>query len=155
MARARTTPPSTAVGSPKRLAIGLLDSVTHLWASCAKHATRVSRKIRAESTGPNSPLARPRRLLATISHKAIQFRYRKRASRDGGAAEEEEEEFVSDENGSLWQRTILMGDKCQPLDFSGVIYYDSKGNQLAELPMRSPRASPLPSYVYAKQRELE
>ena len=155
MARASTTPPTTTTGSPKRLAIGLLDSVTHLWASCSKHATRVSRKIRAESTRPDSPLARPRRLLATISHKAVPFRHRKRtAACDVGAAEEEEG-FVSDEDGGLWQRTILMGDKCQPLDFPGVIYYDSQGNQLAELPVRSPRASPLPSYVYAKQRDLE
>ena len=155
MARARTTTPSTTVGSPKRLAIGLLDSVTHLWASCAKHATRVSRKIRAESTRADSPLARPRRLLSTISHKAIPFRQRKRTTTCDGVVAEEEEGFVRDEEGGLWQRTILMGDKCQPLDFSGVIYYDSHGNQLAELPVRSPRASPLPSYVYAKHRDLE
>lgn len=52
-------------------------------------------------------------------------------------------------------RRILMGDKCQPLDFSGVIYYDSNGNRLPELPMRSPRASPLPSYLYSSPRSAE
>lgn len=56
-----------------------------------------------------------------------------------------EEEDFSD--GGLWQRGILMGDKCQPLDFSGVIYYDSEGNRLQEVPMRSPRASPMPNYL--------
>jgi hypothetical protein len=40
---------------------------------------------------------------------------------------------------SLWQRTILMGEKCQPPDFSGAIIYDDKGNQLTEFPPRSPK----------------
>lgn len=39
----------------------------------------------------------------------------------------------------LWQRRILMGERCQPPDFSGVIIYDDKGNQLSEFPARSPR----------------
>lgn len=41
----------------------------------------------------------------------------------------------------LWKKTIMMGEKCQPLQFSGAIFYDCKGNQLSE-PPRSPRASP-------------
>ncbi|KAF3334895.1 hypothetical protein FCM35_KLT21499 [Carex littledalei] len=28
----------------------------------------------------------------------------------------------------IWQRQIMMGEKCQPLDFSGVIYYDINGH---------------------------
>lgn len=42
--------------------------------------------------------------------------------------------------GGLWQKEILMGEKCQPLDFSGVIYYDNYGNKVSQ-PPRSPRAS--------------
>ncbi|CAI8604084.1 unnamed protein product [Vicia faba] len=42
----------------------------------------------------------------------------------------------------LWKKTILMGEKCQPLEFSGAIFYDSEGNQLSE-PPRTPRISPL------------
>jgi len=34
------------------------------------------------------------------------------------------------EEGSLWQKNILMGGKCQLPDFSGVIIYDSDGNIL-------------------------
>ncbi|KAF7134751.1 hypothetical protein RHSIM_Rhsim08G0138100 [Rhododendron simsii] len=139
---------TTSGGSPKRLAIGLLDSVASLWITCAKKASRASRKLRVECrVAPGSPLTKPKKLLATISHRATHFRRKKRA-----AGEYEDEEFdlradYGDDDGELWQRTILMGDKCQPLDFSGVIYYDSKGNQLAEVPMRSPRASPLPGYL--------
>jgi len=50
-------------------------------------------------------------------------------------------------DGGVWQKAILMGDKCQPLDFSGVIYYDGSGKQLNEVPLKSPRASPLPAYL--------
>ncbi|KAK7277372.1 hypothetical protein RIF29_18523 [Crotalaria pallida] len=35
---------------------------------------------------------------------------------------------VQQEEGSLWQKNILMGGKCQLPDFSGVIIYDSNGN---------------------------
>ncbi|GMH31588.1 hypothetical protein Nepgr_033432 [Nepenthes gracilis] len=48
-----------------------------------------------------------------------------------------------DDDGPLWQRTILMGGKCQPLDFSGVIYYDSDGNRMHELPIKSAYAARL------------
>ncbi|KAI7986208.1 hypothetical protein LOK49_LG14G00290 [Camellia lanceoleosa] len=144
MARTFTKPPSST-GSQKRLAAGLLESVTSLWVLCAKRAIRISRKLRVEnSTG--SPRS-PKQLLVTISNKAIQFRLRKKRSCSAAAEEFE----IEAGDGELWQRTILMGDKCQPLDFSGVIYYDNNGNQLSELPLRSPRLSPLPSYVYAKR----
>ncbi|KAL0925598.1 hypothetical protein M5K25_003955 [Dendrobium thyrsiflorum] len=34
--------------------------------------------------------------------------------------------------GVLWKKKILKGEKCQPLDFSGKIIYDSQGNRLPE-----------------------
>ncbi|MFS7976969.1 hypothetical protein Hanom_Chr10g00898621 [Helianthus anomalus] len=51
------------------------------------------------------------------------------------------------EHDGLWQREILMRDKCQPLDLSGVIYYDRDGKRMDEFPMRSPRASLVPGYM--------
>ncbi|KAE9619316.1 hypothetical protein Lal_00046920 [Lupinus albus] len=42
----------------------------------------------------------------------------------------------------LWKKTILMGEKCQPLQFAGSVFYDSEGNQISELP-RSPRNTDL------------
>ncbi|KAK1404314.1 putative inactive tRNA-specific adenosine deaminase-like protein 3-like [Heracleum sosnowskyi] len=97
-----------------RLAVAVRGSVSSLWLLLAKHASRTSRK-----------------LISTIKNKAIKLRRKKR-----GAGE--------DFDGGVWQRTILMGDKCEPLDFSGVIYYDHDGNRVNELP----RASPMPSYAY-------
>lgn len=35
---------------------------------------------------------------------------------------------------SVWQRGILMGERCQPPDFSGIILYDVKGNRVPQLP---------------------
>ncbi|XP_052181005.1 uncharacterized protein LOC127794137 [Diospyros lotus] len=157
MAPARdSSAPSTPAGSPKRRAVGLLETMSSLWALCAKHAVRASRKVRLESPSPRAALARPKQLLATISNKAIPFRHRKKAD----ASAEEEDEFdlqLDKEFGEerVWQRTILMGDKCQPLNFSGVIYYDSNGKQVTELPARSPRASPLPRYLYTAANRAE
>ncbi|KAK6249607.1 hypothetical protein QQP08_011267 [Theobroma cacao] len=147
--------------SPKqRLTLSVLVSFMAL---CAKHAGRVSKKLKPKPkenglasdsprfSMPKTPLRspRPKQLLTTISNKAITLVHRKKLGEENGkgtrhAPEEEEEEFG---DGGVWQKAILMGDKCQPLDFSGVIYYDSKGNQLDELPIRSPRASPLPGYL--------
>ncbi|KAK7268363.1 hypothetical protein RIF29_21061 [Crotalaria pallida] len=45
-----------------------------------------------------------------------------------------------DDNKCLWKKTILMGEKCQPLQFPGAIFYDNEGNQISEL-SRSPRAT--------------
>ncbi|KAF5734613.1 hypothetical protein HS088_TW15G00105 [Tripterygium wilfordii] len=42
-------------------------------------------------------------------------------------------------NGGVWQRAILKGDKCQSLDMSGVIYYDSTGKPIKKVPA-TPRA---------------
>lgn len=44
----------------------------------------------------------------------------------------------------VWQRTILMGERCEPPAFSGLILYDERGNQVAELPCKSPRSALTP-----------
>ncbi|KAK3032918.1 hypothetical protein RJ639_036499 [Escallonia herrerae] len=143
-----TTPMSHETGSPKQLAVMLRDSVANLWVQCARRASRASKKLVASKSriGSKSPLTRPKQLLATISSKAANLRHKKKGGEEFDAQREEGEQGFGD--GGLWQRSIMMGDKCQPLDFSGVIYYDSDGKRLSELPTRSPRASPLPSYAY-------
>ncbi|KFK39207.1 hypothetical protein AALP_AA3G213300 [Arabis alpina] len=101
-----------------------------------------------------SPMrTRPKELLTTLSNKAMTMVGRKNKAYEGGEGrpvakkktavemlmeEEEEEEY------GVWQREILMGGKCAPLDHSGVIYYDCSGQQLKEVPPRSPRASLVP-----------
>lgn len=50
--------------------------------------------------------------------------------------------------GGVWRKEILMEERCQSLDFSGMIYYDVAGRRLEQPP--PPRAllhSPLPSSI--------
>ncbi|RZC85916.1 hypothetical protein C5167_026592 [Papaver somniferum] len=129
------------------VAVALFVSVTVLVALCAKHTIR-RRQLAREKLGCNpndsratpgsSPMAASRGLFATISNKAFPFM----GSKKSGDQHGDNYEAVGD--GGVWQRGILMGGKCQPPDFSGVIYYDVDGRQLSEIP-RSPRASPFPS----------
>ncbi|KAJ8631138.1 hypothetical protein MRB53_024461 [Persea americana] len=43
-----------------------------------------------------------------------------------------------EEEDAVWKKTIMMGERCRPLDFSGRIDYDTEGNQLPQVPQRSP-----------------
>ena len=145
----------------------LFISVSAFMALCAKKAGRVSRKLKPKSgsfnrkieqlgvLGSSTPLvSRPKELITTLSNKAITFMNRKKVGEEemggaGGPIKNRHRELEEDDwgDGGVWQRSILMGDKCQPLDFSGVIYYDNNGRQLDEVPLKSPRASPLPGYL--------
>ncbi|XP_057872620.1 uncharacterized protein LOC131078845 [Cryptomeria japonica] len=64
-------------------------------------------------------------------------------SRKWGKSEEDElkayDSAVTEEGDFLWQRSILMGERCKPPDFSGMIIYDDKGNRLPHFPPRSPK----------------
>ncbi|KAF5778402.1 hypothetical protein HanRHA438_Chr12g0558401 [Helianthus annuus] len=121
----------------KRITTEVLQSLTTLWFLCTKQAITASRKLKDNSKiSPDSPvIQRPKKLIATISNKAIKMRNRKK------------KDHKDDGDDGLWQREILMGDKCQPLDFSGVINYDRDGKRTNEFPVRSPRVSSGPAYV--------
>ncbi|KAJ1440995.1 hypothetical protein SESBI_01675 [Sesbania bispinosa] len=125
--------------SLKRQANSFFVAVTAVLAVLAKRASRLPRKLKAavpaREDGRRIELRSPKKLLSKISSKTLPFKPKKK--KKGG------EEWGDD---GVWQKTILMGDKCEPLDFSGVIYYDSNGKQVNELPLRSPRASPMPGY---------
>ncbi|KAF3437323.1 hypothetical protein FNV43_RR20076 [Rhamnella rubrinervis] len=164
MSHLRTATPEHGygTGSPRRLKAVFLTSVAALASRCAKQASRVSKKLKAAKPSssnwriepkspssplglgePKSPLSKPKQLITSISNKAINFMQHKKKTMGDGSPSGSEEWG----DGGVWQRAILMGDKCEPLDFSGVIYYDSHGNQLNEVPLKSPRASPLPGYL--------
>lgn len=46
---------------------------------------------------------------------------------------------VLEEEEAVWKKSIIMGEKCRPLNFSGQILYDSEGNQLPKLPAGTAR----------------
>lgn len=171
--------PEHVTSAQKRLSVSFIVSLMVL---CARHASRVSKKLKPKTTRKQTHLedylespksngkggedgggggrfgwsparsfspmrVRHKELMTTLSNKAMTMVGRKNKSYDGGAVkktaverlvEEDEEEY------GVWQREILMGGKCEPLDYSGVIYYDCSGHQLKEVPPRSPRASLVP-----------
>jgi hypothetical protein len=75
---------------------------------------------------PSSLINTPRKIFDKII-KAIHYQILKMKKKE-------------DQDKCLWKKTILMGEKCQPLEFPGAIFYDSEGNQLSE-PPRTPRTS--------------
>lgn len=136
--------------------IGLIVAVPTIVALCINHARRVKGNYTGNESAKNndlkmsiSPLPPVKQFITTISNKQIPFTYKKKAIGDDHDhetnGENGEEEFGE---GGLWQKGILMGEKCQPPEFPGVIYYDSCGNQISEFPPRSPRASPLYTFSF-------
>lgn len=156
-------------GSSIGLAIGLFVSASMVATLCAKHARKISRNYSSNTTindldksspeksrsmqenydqkmVPKSPLRSPKKFITTLSNKAITpFLMYHKKSGDGEDDQSSKGEKLLEEEGfgegGLWQKEILMGEKCQPHEFSGVIYYDCDGKQISELPPRSPRAS--------------
>ncbi|RDX62109.1 hypothetical protein CR513_59592, partial [Mucuna pruriens] len=131
--------------SPKRQTNGFRITVSAILALLTKRTSRKKGKSKRtkEDDWKNDPKkSRPNKLLSNISSKAlIPFGHNNKKNKRGV------EESEGWGNGGVWQKEILMGGKCEPLDFSGVIYYDGNGKQLSQIPLRSPRASPLPAYL--------
>ncbi|KAL7606261.1 hypothetical protein Lser_V15G15161 [Lactuca serriola] len=151
------------VGISIPLGIGLFVVVSAIVALCANHARRASRKDQGstdniggttekmcdssrednyqEKFAPRSPLRSPKQLITTISNKAMTsfiVNHKRGRGHDGGGSDAAVEEGFG--QGGLWQKEILMGVKCQPPEFSGVIYYNCDGHQVSEFPPRSPRS---------------
>ncbi|KAI3744286.1 hypothetical protein L1987_57363 [Smallanthus sonchifolius] len=156
------------------LGIGLFVMASAVVALCASHGRRASRKddhvnktfdsrkddktfdlvdkddYYEDKLPPGSPLRSPKQLITTISNKAMNSLVinHKRGGGGGGGDRVVEEGFGQ---GGLWQKEILMGVKCQPPEFSGVIYYDCDGKQVSEFPPRSPRSpriAPSPEFTF-------
>lgn len=123
------------------LAIGLFISVSFLLSLCAQHSRKVisSRKYSTDDQS-SSPGCRKTSSPTSVSFKEniIDHPLISPAKRSSKQEESEEEESGG---AGLWQKAILMGEKCQPPEFSGVLFYDSYGKRISELP-RSPRAIP-------------
>nr|GEU99512.1 WD repeat-containing protein [Tanacetum cinerariifolium] len=47
-----------------------------------------------------------------------------------------DDQDVGDDQEAVWKRTIIMGERCRPLEFSGKILYDENGNPMPESPRK-------------------
>ncbi|KAG8075839.1 hypothetical protein GUJ93_ZPchr0006g42736 [Zizania palustris] len=111
----------------------LLQAVAALMSTCTRRLQRAARRV-----GKGSPPSR-----AVVPwRKAFSLPAAARGKLAGSSGAGSGGEEVA----GLWRKEILMGERCQPLDFSGVIYYDADGRLLAHPPPpRSPMRSPLPT----------
>ncbi|XP_060215822.1 uncharacterized protein LOC132642809 [Lycium barbarum] len=125
------------------LAIGLFLSILALVALCAKHAKKPSKTSMSthEKIKTNVCKIAPRLSPLGLPNK----NNNKRVDEESGNPTGDVTGEVAGEEG-LWQKAIIMGEKCQPPQFSGVLFYDPSGNRVSELP-RSPRASNMSRYA--------
>uniref|UniRef100_A0A0D9WPY6 Uncharacterized protein n=1 Tax=Leersia perrieri TaxID=77586 RepID=A0A0D9WPY6_9ORYZ len=130
----------------------LLHAVAALMTTCTRRLQRAARRMSAAAAkhghGSSSPMSRtvvPWRKAFSLPASPARGKGVK-ASRGGiGGGGGGGGERGEDCGGGVWRKEILMGERCQPLDFSGVIYYDADGRRLAHPPPpRSPMRSPLP-----------
>jgi len=82
----------------------------------------------------------PGRVLVNSSRKLLISKKWARKEEEDDAELKAYDRAAMEEGGgdSVWQRSIMMGERCQPPDFSGIILYDVKGNRLPQFPPCSP-----------------
>ncbi|CAO2170569.1 unnamed protein product [Urochloa humidicola] len=97
---------------------GLLAKVSSAVAACARRVSRATRRL---LRGRRPSRDRRQLMPAADDHQEC--------SDDSGGEEE----------GGLWRRAILMGERCKPLDFPGAIHYDSSGRRLPAAPAPAPQ----------------
>ncbi|RZS25437.1 hypothetical protein BHM03_00058645 [Ensete ventricosum] len=140
------------------MAIGdVFHTMSALMETCKKQVLHVKRRLRAHpSLSKLTPVGKRKdgeRGGAPFLHRGaslIPFLSNRRIADDKKrhlCGEKEEEA------GGVWQKTILMGEKCQPLDFSGAIHYDSSGRQLST--PRTPLRTPMTSFAFHEEEDEE
>lgn len=140
----RTTPRVLSQGLKKLLppsfsfvimAIGVVSLLSTVALLCGSEKANKIKRRRQEKTvrlGYKTPV---KRLQSSVSSKALllakMISWRK-VQNDG--EEEEETNCWADEDDeeAVWRKTIMKGEKCRPLDFSGKILYDSDGNLIPD-----------------------
>lgn len=141
---------------------------------CAKdsESQRESKPNQSASSQPNSPNLSPHHTPKRIIKKIMKAANPKMCLKPKGQEDSSpiSNKFIKKINKSmqlawkkikhqeddqcLWKKTILMGEKCQPLRFPGAIFYDSEGNQLSE-PPKSPRFTFSLHQTFSHRFEIE
>uniref|UniRef100_A0A0D9VK45 Uncharacterized protein n=1 Tax=Leersia perrieri TaxID=77586 RepID=A0A0D9VK45_9ORYZ len=125
------------------MGMSLAQAVAALMGTCARRLSRAARRLHLRT--PRAALS-SRAIVPFLGggggKKAISNSSSRRSKRKSAARGEIS--FRAEDG--VWRKEILMGERCQPLDFSGVIYYDAEGRRLEQPPPpRSPLRSPLPA----------
>lgn len=106
------------------LLISTLSVLSILMFLCGSHGKSKKSTKRGVSVPGSSQKRLVSRLNSSISSKALLMTKMVSWRKTEGGEEDDGED--SDE--ALWRKTIIPGERCRPLNFSGKIEYDSEGN---------------------------
>lgn len=132
------------VPNPKSLLSSSKHLISTLKHKAAKRIPFVSKKRGIPSAAAPAPAPKPAAVDVATSttfyddiRSISDFETEEFIESDSDDDEEEESNKTVDDGGhELWQKGILMGEKCAPPRFSGVIFYDIQGNQIDEPPQK-------------------
>lgn len=124
-------PPSFSFVIMARGVVSLLSTVALLCGSEKANKIKRRRQEKTVRLGNKTPV---KRLQSSVSSKALllakMISWRK--VQNDGEEEEENNCWDDDDEEAVWRKTIMKGEKCRPLDFSGKILYDSDGNLIPD-----------------------
>lgn len=98
---------------------------------CGSHNFPGSQRRKEERTARLGGAGDQTKLQSSIGTKALQMvkmiSWRKMQRHDQECSSSSSS---GDDEEAVWKRTIIMGERCRPLEFSGKLLYDSHGNPL-------------------------
>ncbi|XP_078432057.1 uncharacterized protein LOC144703700 [Wolffia australiana] len=143
----------------------IVETVSSLMDACNKKITVITKKLSRQDDRGEEHKPSPSLTLRRDQRKAEEWLKLQRIWKDGfllssfegrrkiktllveGIKKKKRRGRIHESDG-LWRRTILLGEKCRPLDFDGAIHYDDEGRRL-EAPPRTPPRSPLRRFPFA------
>ncbi|KAG8384156.1 hypothetical protein BUALT_Bualt04G0088900 [Buddleja alternifolia] len=100
---------------------------------CGSHNHREEKKRVIRLGGKKKPVIKKMKSSLSSSKAVLMAKMISwRKVQDEGQAADQEFDDDDDEDGAVWKKTIIKGEKCRPLEFSGRILYDSDGNLLPD-----------------------
>ncbi|KAM3243213.1 hypothetical protein ACQJBY_055275 [Aegilops geniculata] len=130
------------------MGVSLAQAVAELVGRCARRLSRAARRLHVRRPpGSSFPSRAVVPFLGAAGGKAKRaLSWPATPSSKKGREAGPTEEWGMEADDGVWRKEILMGERCQPLDFSGAIYYDAEGRRLGAPPTpRTPMRSPLPA----------
>ncbi|CAL5054730.1 unnamed protein product [Urochloa decumbens] len=141
------------------MGMSLAQAVAALMGTCARQLSRAARRLHLKPPrqGLAASFVSPRAIVPFLGgggggviKKVLSSSSSSKSKRRRRKAEDDELSFEWEDDG-VWRKEIMMGERCQPLEFSGAIYYDADGRRLEQPPTpRSPLRSQLPASVVLK-----
>nr|CAB3447704.1 unnamed protein product [Digitaria exilis] len=126
--------------------VSLAQAVAALLGTCVRRLSRAARRLHLR---PPRQSSSSRAIVPFLGNGGgVIKKVLSSSSKSKRRRREDDELSFEWEDDGVWRKEIIMGERCQPLDFSGAIYYDADGRRLEQPPTpRSPLRSPLPASV--------